>query len=540
MTLDYTRPNVYKSREKWETEFENTREGRFEEEWIWKQIRYRAYCDDDEMKINTHPIGFIGGDNKGVDQLLESPGGSNQVSNGTYPFSGLYKNVGPAGATEQISKRFDHRKYLAAEDHKRGVPEGGYRRGEVVDFTSPDRIEILPDGERVVNLVKADSRARRDWAWLVLPIRWGYPATKSPLAGMIDHTDFGNSSVLGPSYNGGWNRLRDAPGFQVYSPHTFDPLLRLVLQDNFFNTLGYLNLPLALLIAPPPLDISWHIIGLPLRRFLGMPNRVFQPDGPIPYRSIDLPYLGVRYRAVDPVFINLILNPVQTDAISNRQRGAANQDGRFIKNTKFFNNPYLFRGEITLYLNDRFGTQNSFTFGYLSIDEDITFQDFAKVSQLRYIQFYEYSGSIRWNLKTGSLMPFLKGGYGWNLYRLLKVSFSDDLLVYLEKYIAEKGEVQDRDVPIENDLLVYPDGLWVNKPTLERPLTFLPNTFHFGCGIEWVPFRRIVSRPDLGIRGEMLIHRDSLRINNIDTVGPNSSGVPFWRYMLNWGITISF
>ena len=93
MTLDYTRPNVYQPREKWETELD--REERSGERWIWKRLRYRAYWDADEKKINTHPIGFIGGDNKGFDQLLEPPGGSNRVSNGTYPFSGLYKNVGP-------------------------------------------------------------------------------------------------------------------------------------------------------------------------------------------------------------------------------------------------------------------------------------------------------------------------------------------------------------------------------------------------------------------------------------------------------------
>ena len=58
MTLDYTRPNVYQSPKKWETEFKNTKEERVKEKWIWEQVRYHAYWDDDETIINTHPHRF--------------------------------------------------------------------------------------------------------------------------------------------------------------------------------------------------------------------------------------------------------------------------------------------------------------------------------------------------------------------------------------------------------------------------------------------------------------------------------------------------
>ena len=183
MTLDYTRPNVYQSWEDWAAEFDKTKEERLGEKWIWKQLRYRAYWDADEKEINTHPIGFIGGDNVGIDQMMRRPGSSNRVSNGTYPFRGLYKDVGQAGAAENISEPFNHRKHFAKDKHKRAVPEKGYRKGSVVGFASPDRIEIIPDGERVRKLVKENAQARRDWAWLVLPIRWGYPAAEISACG---------------------------------------------------------------------------------------------------------------------------------------------------------------------------------------------------------------------------------------------------------------------------------------------------------------------------------------------------------------------
>lgn len=501
MTLDYTRPNVYQSRKEWEKELKDTKEERLGEEWIWRQVRCRAYRDADETIINTNPIGFIGGDNKGTDQLLKHPGDTNRVSNGTYPFSGLYKDVGQAGAAEQISKPFDHQKYFAEGNHERAVPKKGYRRGSVVGFASPDRIEILPDSERVVNLVKKNAQARRDWAWLVLPIRWGYPATESPFAGAIAHTDLGNSSVLGPSYNAGWNRSGNAPGFQVYSPYTSGTLLRFNWQDNFINNLGYLNLPVSSLAVMPPFDMAWQVVRLLRRPRLFQP---FRPSDQVPYRFLSFWTLGVTYMTMSPGFVDLVLNPLQMDAFGDRQQDALNQGGRIIgEEKKFVENAYMLHNEITFYFGERFASQNSLRIGYPTIIYDFELPLIKKVFQLRgNIRFWEYSGSLRYNLTTGSLMTFLKGGYGLSWYRLENVSTN--------------GEP-----------LPHPNGPWVNQPNWKRPLTLLPNTWHFGGGIEWVPFRNVEASPigsDIGIRGEALIYRHPLGID-IDTVVHTSSGV---------------
>ena len=509
MTLDYTRPNVYQSRKDWERDLKNIREERFGEKWIWEQIRYRAYWDDDEKEINTHPIGFIGGDNRGTDQLLEHPGNSNRASNGTYPFSGLYKNVGQVEAAEQISHRFDHRKDLAAGDHKRGIPKGGYRRGRMVGFASPDRIEILPDGERVVNLVKTNVQARRDWAWLVLPIRWGYPATESPFAGAIAYTDLGNSSVLGPSYNAGWNRSGDALRFQVYSPHTFGPLLPLTWRDSFANNRGYLNLPLSLLAALPPFDVSWRVISLPFRSFLGMPDRIFRPDGPIPYRFLSIDIFGVMRRIEHWHIAKLVLNPIQMDVITDYLDDVGRQYGPFIFSEDLsFENFQAFRGEIALYLGERFASQNALYVESSNIYYDLTFQsidgsEIPETFQLRgNLIYYEYSGSLRYNLTTGSLMVFLKGGYDRRWYRLKNIS--------------------DNNGPFPD-----PNSPWVSKPTLKDLSTFLPNTLYFGGGIEWVPVRNIgvlSSGIDVGILGELLVYRAHFRIG-LDTLLPAVSRI---------------
>ena len=486
ITLDYTRPNVYQSREDWEAEVKNTKEKRVQEKWIWEQLRYRAYWDADETIINTHPIGFIGGDNEGVYQVLRDPGSSNQVSNGTYPFSGLYKNVGPLEAAEQISKGFDHREDIAADNHKIAVPEKGYRGGSVVGFASPDRIEILPDGERVVELVKENAQARRDWAWLVLPIRWGYPATESPFAGMVVHTDLGNSSVLGPSYNAGWNRSGNIPGFQVYLPHTYGALLGLTWQDNIVNRLGYLNMFRPLLLALHPVYVGWRYGSAFYQGFRYPEARIFQTEGPLPYRFVSLSY-GVAYMRMKEHFGDLVLNAKQIHDISERLEDAIRRGGGDVGEWEWLvEGVYLLNFGVYFYLGERLVSENSLRVGSPVLYYYRELPAINEVFRLRgNLDFWEYSGSLRYNLTTDSFMLFLKGGYGWSKYRLEKVSTN-------------------------GDPLPEPDGPWNYRPNWKRPLTLLPNTYHIGAGIEWL--RRDLGRTsvDISLRGEVLFHWHSV------------------------------
>ncbi|UCC47621.1 MAG: hypothetical protein JSV41_08980, partial [Gemmatimonadota bacterium] len=154
ITLDYTRPNVYQPRGRWEQEIKNTPRELLGEGWYWKQVRHYAYWDREETIINTHAIAFIGADNKGTDQLLHPPGGSNRDSHGTFPFPALYKDIGPAGAADQVSVHFDHREYYARGGDDQVFREPRFKRGHAESFAVPDKIEIVPDGERVVDLLK--------------------------------------------------------------------------------------------------------------------------------------------------------------------------------------------------------------------------------------------------------------------------------------------------------------------------------------------------------------------------------------------------
>jgi len=104
--MDYADPNVYKSYNIWEREVEKLEYARMGEDWIDKKIRERAYVSKEEKEINTHPVVYIGGDDKGNDQLLAKPGGKNRDSHGSYPFTGLYKEIGPGGSNRAHFPQF--------------------------------------------------------------------------------------------------------------------------------------------------------------------------------------------------------------------------------------------------------------------------------------------------------------------------------------------------------------------------------------------------------------------------------------------------
>lgn len=104
---DYMSPDVYAPRAEWERQMNELREERVGEREVWRQIQRQAYLDDAETKLNLHPIVFIGGDNRGLQQLLASPSRLGRASHGSYPFPGLYKDVGPQSIGELVSTRWD-------------------------------------------------------------------------------------------------------------------------------------------------------------------------------------------------------------------------------------------------------------------------------------------------------------------------------------------------------------------------------------------------------------------------------------------------
>jgi hypothetical protein len=443
--FDFAVPNVYAPRAEWEAELARHQPERLGERDIQRDIRARAYEDREERVVNTHPVAFIGADSKGPELLLAAPGARNQDSHATYPFHGTYKEVGPGGATEDIPATFELQRYVG--ENARPWP------ARVERFEDPALLEIVPDWERVRDLARSDPEVRREWSWLFLPIRWGYPAVESPLAGIVAHAETGNLSPPGPAYNGGWNRTGASGGFDGYDPNRYSSLFPLSPVDAFQNNLGFLNAPVTVFTVLPPFDLLYRLVWRPLRALIGpSPSPVFLPAAPVQRRILGIA-LGGFTNSLPSTVGAAFINDAQLPDI-NRLIEAAGVTGSVTTSTTSNSPPYP-SVQIQFYLTPRFVSQNTFRYSRSSITVDVTsttnHNDSAEIRGS--LQMFEYAGSLRFNLLTGRIQPFLKAGYGYSWYRL-------------------------QNVTVNGEGVSPPTSPWLHKPS------FWPNTFHYGLGLE--------------------------------------------------------
>jgi len=522
MILDYTRPNVYLARDEWREEVKKTGIDRVGDEWLWRKIRELTYKDDAETKINTHPIGYIGGDNKGFDQLLAFPGGKNRDSHGVYPFPARYQGTGPAGATEQISTYFNHREYFSSAASENRENRNSFGRGSVVVFDDPLKIEIIPDWERVVDLVENSPEARREWSWLILPIHWGYPATQSPFAGVIAHADTGNLAPLGPSYNEGWNRIGSSLGYDLYQPHKFSSLFPLEWQDSFQNSLGFLNLTYPTLANIPPFDLAWRIIAAPFRRVIKRQNPIFYSQETIPFRFVGFS-TGVSSQTIPEEMVYLGFNQTQLNEITERLY-EMDPMLEFVETRSDFVHDRAVGAmfQVVFFMGKRFMSENTFRHSRSTVGQDVFLTNQVDPVKIRAdLNLWEYAGSLRYNIAAGNIQPFLKAGYGLSWYRLEKLTFD--------------GE------PIE-----HPTSPWIRKPSLTSFKNLLPNTWHYGFGIEVIPFKSFGAVPgglDIGLRIEFVNFYHSVGLDFEPWLGEVASkigDIKVTRKNLNFVLTVSF
>jgi hypothetical protein len=113
------------------------------------------------------------------------------------------------------------------------------------------------------------------------------------------------------------------------------------------------------------------------------------------------------------------------------------------------------------------------------VGEDIYLRNRAEPFKIRSeLNFWEYSGSLRYNFKTGNIQPYAKIGYGLNWYRVENVSADGQPLKQLH-------------------------SPWIRKPSLSKLKNLLPNSWHFGLGIEILPIKTIKGL-DIGLKLEYL------------------------------------
>jgi hypothetical protein len=507
-TLDYAHPNVYAPRAEWDTQVATLPQAVTDERRVWQQIRERAYEDAAETVINTHVVGFIGADNKGLDQVLAAPGGKNRDSHGTYPFRGLYMNVGPTGVSEQISAKFDYQEYFAGP--RPGLEDGRLGRGSVVRLDRADRIEIMPDWERVHEMLYTDPAVREQWAWLILPIRWGYPATSSPFMGVAKHVNSGNLAPQTGAQNKGWNRSGAGSGFHDYEPHRYSGYWALGWQDSFQNDLGWLNLTYPTLAILPPFDVVVKLISAPINLATDAAPTYIATDE-IPFRFVALEGGAIRQR-LDSDFTALFLNEDNLlqvlDALGFTPADLPDVVvlDRILPTTL---SPYL---RTMFFVGRRFASENAFwapRFEMTGVLEDASGDPRELTAD---VKMWEWAGSARFNLATGTFQPYGKLGYGVTWFRL------------------------------ENQAL---DGQLLDHPTSK---TVHPFTWHYGFGAEWLLMSGADPPPggvDVGLRFEFAHYSHSLELDQFTSrlsaaLGNRNTGLRVGRNALSLAVTVGF
>jgi opacity protein-like surface antigen len=162
-----------------------------------------------EITDGTHPVVYVGGR---AYTILDYPirilaGDRNSGSHGNFPYPGEWEGVAGLGHTESVSG--------PRGDSTRIVP---HSRFQVVLTPEPSRIDY-----------HRNPQILREWAWLLLPVHWGFPSAPS-IGSQMRLTDMGNRAPFGPAFNAGWNRTAPGltyPGYRIRRI----PVVRSYLED---------------------------------------------------------------------------------------------------------------------------------------------------------------------------------------------------------------------------------------------------------------------------------------------------------------------
>lgn len=494
--VDFSRPNVYLPRDEWKRQRDSLPETRQGERAWWDAIRERAYLDEEETRINRNPLVFIGGDGRGLNLLLRAPGALGLSTHGSFPFPGLYKAVGPAGTGESINRPNNM--------HRRAPAVDADETEDIIRFDRADRIEVLPDWDRLAELALEDASVRWNWAWFLLPAHSGYPATVSPFAGIIRYAETGNVPPGPPPYNGGWNRTAEGTGYSYFIPQRISGLFPLDLQDTYNARWGFLNATTPTLSFLPPFDVLVRAIERPIGKLLGRERPTFARGEDVPARRIGFS-VGLSAFQPSEAFGNLLGFPELSTPVIQRANAITGTPltgyGLFPAE---FDALVSTQAEINLYLGNHFVTTNGLSHGRSEYRQTLAFSNFPNEQMQASLNFWEYSGSLRWNLSTDRTQPFVQVGYGLSWYRLEDFrAFGEDL-----------GESR-----------------WVRRPGFFDNL--VPNTWHAGGGFEILPSYGF-GKLNIGLKAtiDVRTHRLGLSTGDNTTVFFQDGRITRWQFGL--------
>lgn len=442
---------------------------------IWEDTRYMDHAVRRRMtmaqgRLATHPIGYIGGNNKGTDELLQIwprfQRSYNRDSHGTYPFPGTWRKVGPVDATEKIFGDVVPKVHLTPS----GEVDLSRPWYEMIDddrylIYRRNAIILLPDWERLEPLVMnpAEKEVRRRWAWFLLPLHMGFPAVPSPGAGTLKRVDLGNVAPLNPAFNSAWNRPGPTAVYPPYEP----TVLRVALAPispltSLQSGWGVLNVPIVLWSLLPGGSVAvsqllpWmtgamHVLGSPPAKtfYLGeLPERFTSVSG------------GTYHQFGGGDFARLL--PAPDDPGILTQLGIEAAEGlRMVEAHRGPN--WGTRAWFNVYFGPRFSIENTLDYGVTDISYLIRNEagaTYGRVSGRLYIR--EVTGGLNYRLtpiRQEWLRIYGRAGYGWTSYSISGVTVN--------------GQPAGA-TPIRGGHL----------PTIYPSIAWWPNTTYTGLGME--------------------------------------------------------
>ena len=373
--------------------------------------------------LATHPLVYIGGNNKGPDELLavtpRFQGSFKRNSGSSYPFPGTWQTVAGFGVTETVNGRV----FPRTKDDPKLPWDELIDEPEFFTYRASD-IHLLPDWERLERLVSERPDVRRAWAWLVLPIYWGFPATASTGAGLVQHADLGNIAPPGPAYNDGWNRV-GGPTLGRYELRVLrTPMSPTTPWANLRNGWGVLNIPLAAWGLMPGYNVA--LIQLTpwmegAKQFVGAPPpRTFTP-GKLPRRftsegqGLAWQLGGADYASLLPQHHPAVERLIAANPGSAVDQSSVRRVGAFAPNLWF-----------NLYFGERFALENSYAWSVSRIHYGVRDPGGGPVGRVGgTLKLQELSGGISYAIspdKRRLIEPHLRAGYGWTRYSLENIS----------------------------------------------------------------------------------------------------------------------
>lgn len=357
-------------------------------------------------KLATHPIVYAGGDNKGPDELMSIVprfGGSfKRNSDSSYPLPGTWQTVAGFGVTESVKGHvvpsINDDPALAWHEMIRDKAYLVYRAADIT---------VLPDWETVEQRMAIDSSAIRQWAWLMLPIYWGFPATNSAGAGLVKHADLGNVSPMGPAYQSAWNRVGAEPDYSEYHIRVLrtavSPATPWAVVSNGW---GILNLPLAAWGLMPGYNVAL-IEAMPwlngtLSIFGAAPARTYTPNR-LP-RRFTTEGQGVYREFGGKEFAGLLMHD------DSATTAAVLPGSSLDRNIELGRRLWL-----NLYFGEHFAVENTYSWSFSDIAVRSTTSGVAGRLAMR-----QLTGGVRYELVplfNENIQLYGRAGYGWLWYR---------------------------------------------------------------------------------------------------------------------------